>query len=174
MATRNVVLYPDNPLLRVATPYAKVGPEVAGLAEDMLETMYASEGCGLAGPQVGVSRRIFVLHDPESDTRMCLVNPEILKQEGEAVGSEGCLSIPEIYADVARATWIQVRALDRHGMPLEFEARDYLARIILHEYDHLEGITIFDRIDVLTRHALLQDWEKVRERLTTGVFVERS
>ena len=103
---------------------------------------------------------------------MCLVNPEILEQEGEAIGSEGCLSIPEIYADVPRATRIQVSALDPYGTPLEFEARDYLARIIQHEYDHLDGIMIFDRVDVLTRHALLQDWEKVRERLLSGVYAE--
>ena len=174
MAKLKIVLYPDGPLTKVATPYETVGPNVAKLAADMFDTMYAQDGVGLAGPQVGVGKRIFVLHDPETDSKLCLVNPEILDPQGEAVGSEGCLSLPEVYAEIPRATRIQVRALDQFGNPLEFEATDFLARIIQHENDHLDGVVILDRVDILTRFALQQDWDKVRERLTNGVCAEQA
>lgn len=170
----NIVLYPDGPLTKVATPYDQVGPEVAKLAADMFDTMYAQEGVGLAGPQVGVDKRIFVLHDPETDTKLCLVNPELTEHQGEVLGSEGCLSLPEVYAEIPRATHIHVRALDQFGKPLEFDAKDFLARIIQHEYDHLDGIVILDRVDILTRFALQQDWDKIRERLLNGVCAEQA
>lgn len=164
MAIRNVVLYPDDPLRSPATPYSQIGPVVARLAEDLFETMYAYDGVGLAGPQVGISKRIFVVHEPDG-AKMCLVNPEIIEAEGHETGSEGCLSLPEIYADVSRAAWVRVRALDPFGKRLDFEAEGYLARIIQHEWDHLEGIVFLDRLDVLTRHAKLQEWEEVRNRV---------
>lgn len=165
MSILSLTLYPDDPLLRVAEPFDRVGPEVAKLAADMVETMYAHDGVGLAGPQVGVAKRIFVLHNPESGEEMCLVNPEILEAEGREEGEEGCLSIPQVYGFVPRFTRIRVRALDPLGKPLEFEARDFLARIIQHEYDHLDGIVFLDRLDILTRQAKLQEWEETRARL---------
>ncbi|MBX7258609.1 MAG: peptide deformylase [Candidatus Hydrogenedentes bacterium] len=174
MAKMNIVLYPDGPLTKVATPYDQIGPEVAKLAADMFDTMYAQEGVGLAGPQVGVGKRIFVLHDPETDTKLCLVNPELSEHQGEALGSEGCLSLPELYAEIPRATRIHVRALDQFGKPLEFDAKDFLARIIQHENDHLDGIVILDRVDVLTRFALQQDWDRIRERMLNGACAERA
>ena len=101
---------------------------------------------------------------------MCLINPEISELEGQEEGQEGCLSLPEIYVQVPRATSLRVRALDETGAPVEFAATGFLARIIQHEFDHLNGTIMLDRVDVLTRHAKLREWEDVRERvLADGV-----
>ncbi len=164
MAVLDVKLYPEDPLTQKATPFAAVGEDVQQLAADMLETMEAYDGVGLAGPQVGVSKRIFVLREPEGQP-MCLVNPEILERDGSEMGEEGCLSIPQIFTDVPRATRVRVKALNERGEPVEFEAHDFLARVIQHEYDHLDGLVIFDRVDVLTREALLREWEDIRRQL---------
>jgi len=165
MAIRDIVLYPDDPLTQKAAPYESVGPEVAQLAADMFETMEAFDGCGLAGPQVGVSKRILVLHEPEQDQRLCLVNPEITEPEGSDTGEEGCLSLPRVFAMVERATRIRVQALDERGRRLDFEATGLLARIIQHEVDHLGGVVFIDRLDILTHEAKLQEWNDVRGQL---------
>ena len=164
MAVLNIVLYPDEPLKDVATPISKVGPSLVKLAEDMLETMHTYDGVGLAGPQVGVSKRIIVVHEPE-ETPLCLLNPVIVESDGRAVDIEGCLSLPEISAPVKRATHIRVQAMDLSGQPVDFEANDFLARIVQHECDHLDGIVFPDRCDILTRQATMREWEEVRERL---------
>jgi peptide deformylase len=166
MSILNLTLYPDDPLTRVAEPVTEFGPELARLAKDMLETMYAHEGVGLAGPQVGLARRLFVLHEPDMEP-LCLVNPEISELEGREEGEEGCLSLPRIYAPVPRATRLRVQAFDPYGKALDFEARDFLARIIQHELDHLNGVVFLDRLDILTRQAKLQEWEEVRAKLMT-------
>lgn len=168
MSILNMVLYPDDPLLQVAEPIDKVGPEVVTLAHDMLDTMEAYEGIGLAGPQVGVPKRIFVLREPDGP-KMCLINPEILESKGSEEGEEGCLSLPKVYAQVQRATWIKVRALDIQGKLHEFEAEDLLGRIIQHELDHLDGVVFLDRVDVVTRQAKLQEWEEVRGRMMAAL-----
>jgi peptide deformylase len=167
MATLKIHYYPDKVLTRKADPVANFGPELEKLAEDMVETMEASEGVGLAAPQVGVSKRLLVLCEPEGEP-MCLVNPVIEESEGREYGEEGCLSLPQIYARVARATRIMVRAQDVLGVPFELEARDFLARIIQHECDHLEGIVFPDRLDVFTKEEVLEQWERVRKGLTKG------
>lgn len=166
MSILNVVLYPDDPLTKVSGPIESFSPELIDLAENMFETMYAFEGVGLAAPQVGLAMRLFVLHEPDG-RKMCLVNPEILERDGEESGQEGCLSLPEIYVQVPRATRIGVRAQDVHGETHEFEAHDFLARIIQHELDHLDGVIFLDRVDVLTRHAMMQEWQDIRNRLLT-------
>jgi peptide deformylase len=164
MSVLNVVLYPDDPLTQTASPVTSFTPELSDLAASMFETMHAFDGVGLAAPQVGLSQRLFVLQEPEG-AKMCLVNPEILERDGEEYGQEGCLSLPDIYIQVPRATRIGVRAQDVYGEPLEFEAHDFLARIIQHELDHLDGIVFLDRVDVLTRHAMMQEWQEIRNRL---------
>lgn len=163
MAVRNIVLYPDEPLTQVAVAVTKFGPALVELVDDMFETMYSHDGVGLAGPQVGVSKRLFVLHEPDGE-KMCLVNPEILDSDGIEEGQEGCLSLPEIYVQVPRATRVRVRAKDVRGADLEFEASGFLARIIQHENDHLDGKIMLDRVDILTRHAKLQEWNEIRGR----------
>ena len=164
-----ILLYPDERLSQKAEPFESVGPEVAKLALDMFEAMETYDGCGLAGPQVGVLKRILVVREPEKDYELCLVNPEILEGDGQVVAEEGCLSVPRIYAPVTRHTRIRVRALDEHGRPLDFEVTGLLARIIQHECDHLEGIVFFDRLDILTREAKLQEWAEVRGQMDAAL-----
>jgi peptide deformylase len=168
MGTFDIVLYPDDPLTTKAEPYtdAEFGPQLPQLAEDMLETMRALEGVGLAGPQIGLSKRIFVMREPEGDA-MCLINPEILESEGREEGEEGCLSMPRMYSLlVPRASWIKVKARNITGEHIEFEATDFLARIIQHELDHLDGLMFFERLDIISRETVLQEWAEVRKQLT--------
>jgi peptide deformylase len=167
----DIVLYPDDPLTQVAAPVENFGPKLEKVAARMLETMYEHEGVGLAAPQVGLAQRFFVCHDLETDP-LCLVNPEIIDMEGEAVADEGCLSIPQIYAPVQRGTRIRVRAQDPLGNDLDFEARDFLARIIQHEADHLDGRVFLDRVDILTRQSKLSEWEELRPNLESAPSVK--
>lgn len=164
MAVMDVVLYPDAPLKDVAKPFESVGPEVVTLAQDMIETMHAHEGVGLAGPQVGISKRIFVLQEPDKEP-MCFINPELSEMEGKEFGEEGCLSMPRVYGQVPRATRVRVKALDEHGKPVEVLATDFFARIIQHENDHLDGIMFPERMNILSRDDMYQQWEGIRESI---------
>lgn len=165
MAPLKVVYYPDDPLKQQAEPIESFDGTLRKLVDDMFETMYTFEGVGLAGPQVGISKRILVLHEPEGP-EMCLVNPEIVEFGDEvAEGEEGCLSLPGIFAMVSRSTRITVRAFDLEQNLLEFEAQDFLARIIQHERDHLDGIVFPDRLDIITRQATFEAWAEMREQV---------
>lgn len=164
MAILNIILYPDGPLTEKAEPVDSFGPELKQLADDMLETMQAYQGVGLAAPQVGVSKRLLVLQEPDEEP-LCLVNPEITEAEGSEEGEEGCLSLPNVVAIVSRATRIRVQAFDVQGNPLDFEALDFLARVIQHELDHLDGIVFPERLDIITRQAVLTEWSAVRQEL---------
>lgn len=164
MAVRRVLYYPDAPLSDKSRPVGVFGAKLKRLVEDLVETMRAQEGVGLAAPQVGVSKRLFVLQEPEGEP-MCFVNPEILECEGREEGEEGCLSMPRMYAMVPRATRISVRAQDRKGEEFELEATDFLARIIQHETDHLNGILFPQRLDLITRQEILERWVEVRAQL---------
>jgi peptide deformylase len=168
VSVREIKLYPCDSLLKRAEPFGSVGPEVAILAADMMETMEAYEGVGLAAPQVGISKRLIVLREPEKEKCMCLVNPEISEMEGSETAEEGCLSFPQIYAPVTRYTKIHVKALNEHGNPLDFEANGLFARIIQHETDHLDGIVFLDRVDILTREAKLQEWQEIKDQMAAN------
>ncbi len=163
MSILSVVLYPDDPLTKTAEPVTEFGADLEKLALDMFETMYAYDGVGLAAPQVGISKRLVVMHEPDGEP-VCLVNPEILESEGSEEGDEGCLSLPELFANVPRSTWIRVRAQDLRGKDLEFEACDFFARVIQHETDHLNGIAFPNRLDILTQQSKLHEWEELRHR----------
>ena len=164
MAVLDVVLYPDDPLMKKADAFDGVGPDALQLADDMLETMHAYDGVGLAGPQVGIAKRILVLEPPEAEP-MCLINPVLSAFEGSEEGEEGCLSLPQLYATVKRAASIHVQALNEHGEAVEFDAEGFLARVIQHEFAHLEGKLFPDRVDIMTREALMHDWREIRETL---------
>lgn len=164
MAVMDVLLYPDAPLTESASPVVKFGAELKQLASDMLETMESHLGVGLAAPQVGVRRRLIVLCEPDGEP-LCLANPEIIEMDGTTYGEEGCLSLPDIFAAVPRAARIRVRAQDLDGDTVDFEATDFLARIIQHEYDHLQGKVFPERLDALTRDAVFKEWDVVRARL---------
>lgn len=168
MAIREIVLYPDAPLLQTAEPFDVIGPDVAILAKDMIDTMFAADGVGLAGPQIGIAKRIFVMCEPDGEPR-CIVNPEILEKTGSELGEEGCLSMPKVYAQVPRATWLRLRGQDETGAEVEFEASGFAARIIQHEYDHLEGVLFPDRLDIISREDKLREWQQVRTELMQAV-----
>ena len=164
MSVMQVLYFPDDPLTQQAESVDEFGDKLEKLAADMLETMHDYRGVGLAAPQVGLSKRFFVYQEPEGP-EMCLVNPEILTMEGSEVAEEGCLSMPEVYAQVPRATRIEVRAYDVRGKAIEMEAHDFHARIIQHETDHLNGVLFPERLDIITRQEKLEQWKVVRERL---------
>ena len=152
-----------DPVLReTTTPVAAVTDELRRLMDDMFETMYAARGIGIAAPQVGRRERITVVD--VDDRPLALVNPEIVLAEGKAKGEEGCLSIPEVYGDVERATRVVVRALDRDGKPFEVEGTELLARCMQHEIDHLHGKLFLDYLSVLKRRSAMAKWERERAK----------
>lgn len=164
MALKRVLYFPDDPLTQKAKPVEAFDVKLKRFVQDMFETMQAYEGVGLAAPQVGLSKRFFVLNEPEGGP-ICFVNPEILEREGREEVEEGCLSMPRVYALVPRATFIKVRAQDVAGEAFEIEANDFFARIIQHETDHLDGILFPERLDLITRQEKLELWAEVREQL---------
>ncbi|MBV8047291.1 MAG: peptide deformylase, partial [Paludibacterium sp.] len=140
MALLNILHYPDERLHKVAKPIEAVDDEVRRLIDDMVETMYASKGVGLAATQVNVHRRLVVIDvSEERDGATAYVNPEIIEKQGETEYEEGCLSVPGIYETVRRAERVKVRALDRDGKVFEAEADGLLAICLQHEIDHLNG-----------------------------------
>lgn len=152
-----------DPILREETvPVTEVTEELQQLIDRMFETMHAAKGIGLAAPQVGRRERLTVV-DVEGD-QYVLINPEVVEREGSAKAEEGCLSIPDVYADIERATRVVIRATDRNGKPYEVEARDLLARCMLHEIDHLFGTLFIDHLSVLKRRTALAKWTKEKEK----------
>ena len=150
-----------DPILRKDTTIVPaVTDDLRRLADDMFETMYAAKGIGLAAPQVGRLERLAVVD--VDGARFALVNPEIVHQEGSVKGEEGCLSIPDVYADVERFGTVKVRALDLKGEPFELEATDLLGRCFQHEIDHLHGRLFLDKLSMLKRRSAMQKWEKLK------------
>lgn len=164
MAIRTILHYPDKRLRVPAEPVSDFGPEFQQLVEDMAETMYAAPGVGLAAPQIGVAKRLFVVDtasgdDVPSDFRV-FVNPVILKLVGETVFTEGCLSFPGAREDIDRAEVVTVRAQDRKGDFFELTAEGLLAIAIQHENDHLEGKLMIDRLGLLRKRMLHRQMQK--------------
>jgi peptide deformylase len=159
-----------DPVLRQDTnPVTQFDDALRTLVADMFETMYAAEGIGLAATQVGRLERVAVLD--VKGAKHVVVNPEVVMAEGEERSEEGCLSIPEIYGDVDRATHIVVRAQDEHGTPIEIDATDLLARCLLHEIDHLHGKLFIDYFGYLKRRSALSQWAKERDKYPGNVRV---
>jgi peptide deformylase len=163
MALLDILEYPDPRLRTRAAPVSVFDVGLKQLAADMLETMYAAPGIGLAATQVDVHRQLLVLDvSEEKDQPMVLVNPRILARDGSQVYQEGCLSVPGIFADVERALRIQVEARDADGGLLVFEAEDLLAVCIQHEMDHLAGKLFVDYLSPLKREMVRRKLEKQR------------
>jgi peptide deformylase len=151
-----------DPVLRKETDEVpEVTNEIRTLIAEMFDTMYAAEGIGLAAPQVGRTERVCVV-DVDGQ-KFALVNPEIVEREGTIRGEEGCLSIPEIFGDVTRASRVVVRALDEHGQGIEVEGTELLSRCMQHEIDHLDGKLFIDYLSVLKRRSALSKWEKLKD-----------
>ncbi len=165
MALLEILEYPDPRLRTVAAPVESVDDEIRELAANMLETMYAAPGIGLAATQVDVHKRLLVIDTSENKSDpLVLINPEIVATEGSAKNDEGCLSVPEIYESVERAASIRVKALDRDGREFELEADGLLAVCIQHEMDHLEGKLFVDYLSDLKRQRLKKKLIKARRR----------
>ena len=151
------------PILRQETLRVEtVTDELRRLADDMFETMHVAKGIGLAAPQVGRRERLFVADVDERP--IVLINPEVVLTEGQARGEEGCLSIPEIYGDVERATRVVMRGLDREGHEVEVEGTGLLARCMLHELDHLNGKLFLDYLGVFKKRSAMQKWEREKAK----------
>jgi len=156
MAKLNILQYPDPRLHTVARPVAEVDARVDRLVGDMIETMYASEGIGLAATQVDVHERVIVIDVSESrDQPLVLINPEITWRSDEVVFvEEGCLSVPTIYDEVKRHARVNLRALGRDGQVFERETADLLAVCVQHEMDHLLGKVFVDYLSMLKRSRI--------------------
>ena len=148
MAKRKIVQYGDETLRRVCRPVDKITPAVLTLLDDMLETMRAADGVGLAAPQVGILRRIVVI-ETEPGQVIELINPKIIATAGEQEGSEGCLSLPGQFGVVRRPKHVTVRAMNRNGETFEMSGSDLLARAFCHELDHLDGKVFIDRAEYM-------------------------
>jgi len=161
MAILDILQFPDPRLRERARPVDTVDEGIRTLVDDMLETMYAAPGIGLAATQVNVHRRVLVIDisEDKSEPRV-FINPEILEREGVEEMDEGCLSVPGIYERVQRAERIRVRALDRDGQPFELEADGLLAVCIQHEIDHLDGKLFVDYLSQLKRQRIRKKLEK--------------
>ena len=163
MAVREILIIGDPALTRKAEPVAAVDEEIARLARDMVETVHAAPGIGLAAPQVGVGKRVIVVDlsvGEDADQLHVLVNPEIVAKDGEAVSEEGCLSVPEVREKVARPYRVTVRGLDLEGRPVEIEGEDLLARAFCHEIDHLDGILFVEKLSALKRALIKKKFKK--------------
>ncbi len=179
MAVRPIRIYGDPVLREKALPVEATTEGLRRLAEDMIDTMIAEEGIGLAAPQVGETVRLYVVNlaainpDLYRDRKgpaleghpphLALVNPRIVKQEGEQTCEEGCLSFPDLYDKVTRPEVVRVEATDLDGRPLEIEGSGLLARVLVHEYDHLDGILFIDHLSKFRLQFLRGKLRKLKE-----------
>ena len=165
-----IVKYPEPVLSQPGEPVTEFNAELRRLVADMFETTYASQGIGLAAPQVGVSKRLTVIDlsmgkDPKD--RLVLINPEIIAQEGKLYEEEGCLSFPDIREKVVRAAKVRIRAQDEKGKWFELDGDDLLARCMQHEIDHLDGMLFIFRMSGLKRDMTLR---KIRKMQRDGTW----
>ena len=172
MAVRDIVTYPNEVLSTLVQPVDSIDEEVRELVADLVETMYAAPGVGLAANQIAVSRRVAVVditvgEDPSQ--LLVLINPEIVHQEGKQVDEEGCLSFPGISEMVERPMRVGLRALNLDGKSYEVDAEGFLARAFCHEVDHLDGILFVDRMSSLKRQLLRK---RIRKAVRAGEWVE--
>ncbi|WP_302226159.1 peptide deformylase [Veillonella magna] len=176
MAVLEVIKAGHPVLKQVATPVEFVNKKIRQLLDDMAETMYASDGVGLAAPQVGVSQRMLVLDDGNGLQEF--INPEIVKVDGEQIGLEGCLSVPGYFGDVKRYNFVEVHYIDRHNKKKKIKAEGFLARILQHEIDHLNGILFVERLEKVyvakdqasqIEEAANEAAEEIKTSMTTSV-----
>jgi peptide deformylase len=167
MALLEIVKYGDPVLETPGEPVTEFGADLRRLVSDMFETMYAARGVGLAAPQVGVSKRLFVMDcsgggDPRA--RVALVNPVVLSVEGDQTGDEGCLSFPGVFFAVKRSLRAVVRAQDLSGEEFEFDGLELEARCMLHETDHCDGVVFIDRTTPLKRELVKRKIKRLQKQ----------
>lgn len=163
MAIREILIIGDPGLTRTSDPVGGITDEIVRLARDMVETVHAAPGVGLAAPQVGVNKRVIVVDlsvGEDRDALYVLINPEIVSKEGESIAEEGCLSVPDIKEKVARPYRVIARGLDLEGRQVEIEGEDLLARALCHEIDHLDGILFVEKLSALKRTLIKKKFKK--------------
>ena len=169
MALKKILIEPNKTLRQKSLPVEKVDGELQKLIDDMLETMYAAPGIGLAAIQVGVPKRVIVLDiasKDEAKNPMCFINPEIIeKSETNSTYEEGCLSVPGQFAEIDRPSKCYLKYLDYYGQPKEIKAEGMLATCIQHEMDHLEGILFIDYLSKLKRSMIVKKLSKQKKEL---------
>jgi peptide deformylase len=161
---RPILKYGESPLHERAAPVDAITPEIDRLVEDMVETMYAAPGIGLAAPQLGVMQRIFVVDlslGRDAAGLITFVNPEFVTREGMQIEEEGCLSVPGFNATVVRPSRAVVKGLDRRGQPIEVDGSGLLARAFQHEMDHLDGTLFVDRLRGIKRDLIVKRIRKL-------------
>jgi peptide deformylase len=161
-----VVKYPEPVLAKVAEPITVFDEALKTLVAEMFESMYVAQGIGLAAPQISISKRLTVIDTSfkkEPKDKLVLINPEVIETEGSQLEEEGCLSLPDIREKVKRAAWVKVRAQDENGEWFEVEGEELLARAMLHEIDHLDGVLFIDRISRLKRELVLRKIRKLQK-----------
>ncbi len=163
MAVLEIKKYPEKILKEKTAPVVNINAGIQRLIDDMIETMYAAKGIGLAANQIGVSKRLCVIDIGTVDEKtplIVLINPELVEKTGTIEEEEGCLSIPEYRTKVKRAEEVLVRGLDRKGRSIEIEGKDLLARALQHEIDHLDGLLFIDRISPIKREFFKKRYKK--------------
>ena len=161
-----VVKYPDPVLAKPAAPITVFDDKLRTLVAEMFESMYAAQGIGLAAPQIAISQRLTVIDisfKKNPKEKLVLINPEVVETRGKQVEEEGCLSLPDIREKVQRAAWVKVKAQNEHGEWFEVEGEELLARALLHEIDHLNGVLFIDRISRLKRELVLRKIRKMQK-----------
>jgi len=151
-------------LRQKALPIKKISSEYEKIAEELINVLHKEDGIGLAGPQIGLFERIFAVH-VQGDIPRVFINPSIMETSQETTNfEEGCLSIPGMYTDVIRPKTVKIQAWNEKGRPFILEAAGILARVILHEYDHLEGVLFIDRVSEQKRNSILAKFEKAQNK----------
>ncbi len=161
----NILVYPHEILAKPAEDVTDINQELITTIDEMTKTMYEAKGLGLAGNQVGLLKKIFIMDVAQKEGTndlIVLINPLIVAKEGDVSAEEGCLSVPEYFAEVKRAERILVEAFDQTGKPLRFEAEGLMARCIQHEIDHLMGHCFIDRLSPLKRSLFRKKWSKIK------------
>ena len=162
MALLKVLTYPNPILTKKADLVERIGQAERRLIRDMMDTMYKEDGVGLAAPQVGVSKRIFIASpEGKKGEELVFINLKILESSGTQIGPEGCLSLPGISGQVKRAKKIKYERMEMSGKIVIEEASDFLARIIQHELDHLDGKLLIDRVDFTQRQEILSEYQLI-------------
>lgn len=164
MSILTILEFPDKRLRTVAVEVDTVDDGIKTLVDNMIETMYAAKGVGLAATQVNVHKRVIVMDVSENkDEPICLINPQIIERDGVEESEEGCLSVPGFFEKVSRAEHIKVKALNREGESFELEARELLAVCIQHEMDHLEGKLFVDYLSAFKRNRIKAKLDKIHK-----------
>ena len=172
MAVLPVIVAPDPRLKVKCEPVGRVDETIRTLMDDLLESMHAANGIGLSAPQVGVPKRVIVVNVPaeeETRTTLHMADPQIVwSSEEQATNDEGCLSLPEHFAEVTRPERVRVRFLDRHNEPRELDIDSLLATCVQHEMDHLDGVLFVDHLSMLKRNIILRKLTKTKKAKDEG------